>query len=78
MYIIYRNTWCKKEAVYNIKNSINNSNHCVNSDFTNTLLAAQMRSLTLAQSRVLKLSHYQSVSDIKKENKLKRIKISYS
>ena len=27
-----------------------NSNHCVNNDFTNTFLAAQMQSLTLAGS----------------------------
>ena len=52
MYIIYRNIWSKNQALYNIKISINNKNssHCVNNDFTNTFLAAQMRSLTLAGS----------------------------
>ena len=39
-------------ALYNIMNSFNNknSNHCVKNDFTNTFLAAQMQSLTLAGS----------------------------
>ena len=52
MYIIYTNIWSKNYALYNIKNSINNksSNHCVNNDFTNTFLVAQMQSLTLAGS----------------------------
>ena len=49
-----------------------NSNHCVNNDFTNTFLAAQMRSL-LQAVQSFKLSHYQSVSDIKRKNKLKRL-----
>ena len=56
MYIIYRNIWSKNQALYNIKKSIDNknSNHCVNNDFTNTFLTAQMRSLdSRRQSRVL-------------------------
>ena len=37
-------------ALYNIKNYLNHKkyNHCVNNDFPNTFLAAQMRSITLA------------------------------
>ena len=42
----------KKNKLYNIMNYINykNSNHCVNNDFANTFLAAQMWSMTLAGS----------------------------
>ena len=42
----------KKIKLYNITNYINykNSNHCVNNDFANTFLAAQMWSMTLAGS----------------------------
>ena len=42
----------KKNKLYNITNYINykNSNHCVNNDFANTFLAAQMWSMTLAGS----------------------------
>ena len=52
MYIIYGNIWSKNQVLYNIKNYINhkNNNHCVNNDFANTFLAAQMRSVTLAGS----------------------------
>ena len=50
--MIYRNTCSKNYALYNIKNYINykNSNDCVNNDFANTFLAAQMRLMTLAGS----------------------------
>ena len=70
MYIIYRNIWSKNQALYNIKKSINNknSNHCVNNDFTNTFLTAQMRSLdSRRQVQSFKSSHYQSGPDIKKK-----------
>ena len=41
-----------ENTLSNIKNYINhkNSNHCVNNDFADIFLAAQMRSITLAGS----------------------------
>ena len=49
MYIIYKNVCSENLALFNIKNN-KNSNHCVNNDFANAFLAAQMRSITFAGS----------------------------
>ena len=49
--------------------SLKKDDHCVNNDFPNTFLAAQMRSITLAVQS-FKLSHYKresSASDIEKK-----------
>ena len=49
MYIIYKNVCSENLALFNIKNN-KNSNHCVNNDFANAFLAAQMWSITFAGS----------------------------